>query len=176
MKTKLFFSAIFLFAIILGGCENTSNNLQDDANSTQKKKPVERPIELNGRTFSKFIPPGPESLCGEEKGTMIVEGVGDATHMGRIEITGHHCFQGSCIWGPLDFKAANGDILYTRCGEDEEGNTYMFCQEGDAITSVGPGLIVGGTGRFEGATGSLNWTVTVLNDGAEIEAKGIIVY
>jgi hypothetical protein len=107
---------------------------------------------------------------------LAIKGTGHATYLGDVTIVGHHCFEGACLWGPLDFMAANGDILYTRCGEDEEGNTFVFCQERDANTNEGPGIIAGGTGRFEGATGTLNWTITVVNDSATIRAVGTIFY
>lgn len=176
MKAISLFSATFFIAIILGGCVQRTNDTMEDASSTLKHTPYERPFELNGTTSGTFIPPGPDGLCGEDKLTLTIEGTGNATYLGDVTIVGHHCFEGACIWGPLDFIAANGDILYTRCGEDEEGNTFIFCQGTDANTNEGLGVIIGGTGRFEGATGTLNYTITVVDNNATIKALGTIFY
>ena len=176
MKTRALFSAIFALAIILGSCEQKTNDPVEDSNSTLKNTPYERPFELTGKTTGSFIPPGPDGLCGEGLLTLTIEGMGYATYLGDVKIVGHHCFQGACLWGPLDFVSAEGDILYTRCGEDEQGNTFVFCQETDANTNLGPGVIAGGTGRFEGATGTLKWTITVVDNQATIKAVGTIIY
>ena len=114
MKTTFMILAIFVIALILGGCEQRNNETVGDANSTIKHVPYERPFEINGNTSGTFIPPGPDGLCGDDKLTLTIEGVGYATYLGDITIVGHHCFEGAWIWGALDFMAANGDILFTR--------------------------------------------------------------
>lgn len=109
---------------------------------------------------------GPEASCGEWDpasglmfGMVINEGSGTGTHLGKFT----HYFEFCCdfVTGvyPLHhmvayFTAANGDILYAACEgqvlngrlEDhpEDVNSYWR----DSF------IILGGTGRFEGASGS----------------------
>ena len=99
MKTLSLFSVIFIIAAILGSCEQRINDTMEDANSTLKNKPHERPFELSGNTTGTFLPPGPDGLCGEDMLTLTIEGVGHATFLGDITIVGHYCFKGACLWG-----------------------------------------------------------------------------
>jgi hypothetical protein len=176
MKFKALFMTIFFVAAILGGCEKSNQEFQEDNTiAIQKKNPVTRPFKLSGVNVGTFVPPGQGGAC-EVGGTLYMEGEGNATHMGHISMSGYHCFQAGCLWGPLDMTAANGDMLFTRCGEDEDGNMFLICKNPDGEGLVGPGVIDGGTGRFEGATGIIYWKVVVESGVATCEAEGTITY
>lgn len=86
---------------------------------------------------------------------------GKMTHMGRTQLSTSHCstIDGSAaVGGEATFTAANGDEIWA---------TYT------AVTMAGPPLIVqessfvivGGTGRFENATGRLLGMVYVTFEG-----------
>jgi len=98
-----------------------------------------------------------EQRCGPNALTIGFEGVGIATHLGRMEGTGSNCTSFDLttnavpIWdGVATFVAADGSSIST---------TYDGAQDapvdGRASTAT-TFTVVSGTGRFEGATGS--WT------------------
>ena len=112
---------------------------------------------------------GPEASCGEWNpgggvmwGMVINEGGGTGTQLGRFT----HYFEFCCefISGiyPAShmvayFTAANGDILHVSCaGQVIEGKAPDHPDYVDSYFRD-PFVILGGTGRFEGATGS-GWT------------------
>lgn len=93
-----------------------------------------------------------------------VELKGTAAHLGRVSVTAEHCTQidiftvpnpGSFRDGEMTITAANGDELWL-----EYAGHFVFTPAGApdvgvsqiAFTTV---TVTGGTGRFEGATGSL---------------------
>jgi hypothetical protein len=95
--------------------------------------------------------------CGPNALTIGFEGVGIATHLGRMEGTGSNCTTFDLasdavpIWdGQATFVAADGSSIEM---------TYEGAQDaavdGLAVASS-TFTVVSGTGRFEGATGS--WT------------------
>lgn len=90
-------------------------------------------------------------------------GVGNATHLGAFSATWHGDITfGPALQQPIErtFVAANGDELYavghgagTPPDDDPNFNQYI----------VEELFIIGGTGRFEGATGSFTVERTVFN-------------
>jgi len=81
-----------------------------------------------------------------------VEGKGQATSLGNFTVTGDSAVYVATgvVQGNWQLTAANGDVLFVT-------------MEGSGIDPThGSGLftIVGGTGRFEGATGSYNQIIT----------------
>ena len=130
---------------------------------------VERPFALRGV--------GVATLITDEAGHLIgatPTGSGTATHLGQWTTTGtvkytpdnNGVLHSS---GEATLTAANGDKLY-------------FQVDGilDPIAGVDQGVFyfVGGTGRFEGASGSANFVVTInpLTGGFELTAVGKINY
>jgi hypothetical protein len=103
---------------------------------------------------------------------VVSTGTGELTHLGRYEMTSphtSHVFTGETIGDQL-FTAANGDTLTAFC----EG----FPQPQPDGTVVG-GLaceITGGTGRFEGASGSYEFFLVAspLPDGSGFATEATI--
>ena len=98
-----------------------------------------------------------EQRCGPNALTIGFEGVGIATHLGRMEGTGSNCTtfdlttSAVSIWdGLATFVAADGSSI-SMIYEGAQGAPV----DGRA-TAVSTFTVVSGTGRFEGATGS--WT------------------
>ena len=83
--------------------------------------------------------------------TVDGDGVGHASHLGRFTATWHR--EGSQLDGSLnatyEFTAANGDKLFV----ESVGQADLSMLPN--IHVVETGTITGGTGRFEGATGTL---------------------
>ena len=104
-----------------------------------------------------------EQRCGPEALTIGFEGVGIATHLGRMEGTGSNCTSFNLtseavpIWdGLATFVAADGSSI---------SMTYEGAQDAPVdgrATAANTFTIVSGTGRFEGATGS--WTSSEVID------------
>ena len=130
---------------------------------------VERPFAINGT--------GVATLITDESGNpigAIPTGSGTATHLGQWTVAGtvkytpdnNGVLRSS---GEATLTAANGDKL-------------RFQVDGilDPIAGVDQGVFyfVGGTGRFEGASGSANFVVTLnpLTGGYELTAVGKINY
>lgn len=86
-----------------------------------------------------------------------VPGVG--SHLGRMTMSSRHCSPAGDDFGPgtMTFTAANGDeILATYTG------TAPFPGPGaEVIEGTSHATIVGGTGRFEGAEGHVDMTITL---------------
>jgi hypothetical protein len=80
-------------------------------------------------------------------------GKGQATHLGRFTVDGNIEIDVTtgATRATFVFTAANGDMLLLR-GEDGHGT--------GPTTAAGTLRIIGGTGRFEAATGLLQLTIT----------------
>ncbi len=84
------------------------------------------------------------------EGALIVESTGTATHLGKFRRTEYVFVDGLNISGLKVFTAANGDqLLATFAGEFTS-----------PTTAEGTYTFVGGTGRFEDATGTAGFEVT----------------
>ena len=129
---------------------------------------VERPFALNGAGVATLITDDAGNLIGA-----IPTGSGTATHLGQWTVTGtvkytpdNGVLRSS---GEATLTAANGDKL-------------QFEIDGilDPVAAVDQGVFrfVGGTGRFEGASGSANFVVSInpLTGGFELTVVGKINY
>jgi hypothetical protein len=116
---------------------------------------VTMPITLNyAATF--VVTPGDPSPC---EGVPITDtATGTGSHLGRFTATYPHCvnFAANTFSGTATFTAANGDLLFVLLGGSADDPACM------TICDVSfTGTILGGTGRFEGAEGTLTGTGTV---------------
>jgi hypothetical protein len=112
-----------------------------------------------------------EQRCGPDALTIGFEGVGIATHLGRMEGTGTNCttFELTTnavpIWdGVATFVAADGSSIST---------TYEGAQDAPVdgrATATSTFTVVSGTDRFDGATGS--WTSSGVIDFATGQFRG----
>lgn len=81
-------------------------------------------------------------------------GVGTATHMGKSTVT--LAFD-ECAFDPTGatYFAATGHAVVTAANGDELWSTWTLTQQLDGSFTIDALAIVGGTGRFAGATGTL---------------------
>ena len=81
----------------------------------------------------------------------LTSGMGNATHLGKFVFEHPHTvnLQDFTITGSFHFVAANGDEVFA----DFSGQSSATPTPGVRLV-VGTATITGGTGRFEGATGS----------------------
>jgi hypothetical protein len=103
---------------------------------------------------------------------VLIIGNGNGTFLGNIEVINKYCFDGEEPVGPIYgfLTAANGDEIFTQMiGAEEvpapEISNFEY-------------VILGGTGRFEGASGwiQLNGTVDRVNFLWNLEGEGEITF
>lgn len=99
----------------------------------------------------------------------VTNATGTASHLGRTIATGEHCSPATEVitGGQATFAAANGDEVYLEYAGTVDP-VVSFEDQPEIDTPVVADVayeIVGGTGRFERATGEGDMTVTVLFKG-----------
>jgi hypothetical protein len=102
---------------------------------------TDRPIEGSGEGQVTGVSP---------EGALIAESAGTATHLGKFTRTESVFVDGFAISGTIVFTAANGDELRATFAGAFTSPT----------TAEGRYTFVGGTGRFEGATGAADFEAT----------------
>jgi hypothetical protein len=153
MKTQVFLlSVLFLIAI---GCskENNVTTSEKDVITLEKSQTVTKHLSFK-KSWGTYLVTYGENGCYPEYAQSVIEGEGNATHLGHFTVRNEYCvdFEGTPttpIYGWLTH--ANGkDVIYTMV-EDPANDIY-----------TGPdGLlyfeyeIIGGEGRFEGAEGDI---------------------
>ena len=129
---------------------------------------VERPFALNGKGVATLLTDGSGHLIGA-----IPTGSGTATHLGQWTVTGN--VQYTPVNGVLK---SSGDATITAA----DGDKLQIQIDGtlDPVAAVDQGIFhfVGGTGRFEGASGDANFLVSInpLTGGFELTVVGKINY
>jgi len=113
---------------------------------------VERPFALNGTGVATLVTDGAGHLIGA-----IPTGSGTATYLGQWTVSGNVAYTPDANGvlhssGNATITAANGDTLQTQI----DGIL-------DPVAAMDQGVFrfVGGTGRFEGATGEANFVVKI---------------
>ena len=98
--------------------------------------------------------PFPDDRCGGPAIAIDVTGEGTATHVGRfaadVDVT--YCLADGSSYGTATWIVANGDTLtFNFTGQDQPRGP-----EDDFTVATYESIIEKGTGRFEGASGSLS--------------------
>ncbi len=168
MKTRIIL--LFLMAVIflVAGCNKSDDPINDNNVVLKSAQSHLVTLPFKADFVNTFLAEtGPNPICGDwdpENGQfwMMIygEGGGTATHLGKFT---HHfefcCDVGSGIYpGPSGyyeayFVAANGDSLFLLGqGQVKDGRLDHHPED---VTSyfTDPWEILGGTGRFEGASG-----------------------
>ena len=149
MKNLAVFAAVAALSII--GCQDP----------TTDAVPFEARFESTGTN-------APDAACGESPPNFLntQEGEGEGTGLGQMTFQAQFCNdigdlldddiptdEKSVPWkslGHMIFTAANGDELWTTGG----GDIVPTDKPGYLFEFLDPFVFVGGTGRFEGASGS----------------------
>jgi hypothetical protein len=157
-----------LMVLASGGCESSADGPamgpRDPGTLLLARGQPEKPLPF--RTEFRFSgnlidpgEPGSAPRCNElGLHTLVGSGDGMATHMGNVTGTFSNCTPFP-IPGPVDFLAgevtiiaANGDrLLFTYSGEQGPVDMETLTADYTALNEI-----VGGSGRFEGASGSLD--------------------
>lgn len=176
MKKIMNIAAIATLLLALAACQkdssSVSNSSQDE--TTLKKKAVTRPFKTHD-TGTIGIVYGPENECYPNFSQIQFTGTGTGTHVGNHTGEWYVCMnqQGGlegAFYGTM--TAANGDQIYF---SQPDPTVFTIDAEGNVTGNFD---IVGGTGRFEGATGHFD-TYGVddfVNMTFEIYSDGYITY
>jgi hypothetical protein len=185
-KIKIFIVAIML----LTACNKESN---DSMVPTSSNEPT---VKATGaRSFYATInatvdvnSPNPPTACSGDAPFVAPDFLlsGEADHMGNIRGTLHHDACNLSLAGiPMvlttdvsgQIVAANGDLI-TYTGDDVVDVTNFVTGSGNTGPITGTWTITGGTGRFEGATGSftISGTVNFQTNTFTAQCQGTITY
>jgi hypothetical protein len=95
---------------------------------------------------------------------LLVQGTGHATHLGAFTVINYLCYEDPTITRGL-LTAANGDQIHTMVTGPPVNGVYNYA-------------ILGGTGRFEGATGYIDmWgDIDIIAETFDLEGLGEITY
>lgn len=124
----------------------------------------------------------PDATCSDPPLRSVFATTGHATHMGKLELDYYNCTpSGSDIVGvEMTFVAANGDSVFATFGSD---SVPPVGEEPSLLEITYDFVIIGGTGRFEGATGGgrmmadVEWPGFALNYWpTSLAFKGTIAY
>lgn len=162
MKKILIIHAIAV-AIVFAGCSKTTEDVvptpQKDAGTI--KSMTARPFSGN---FSGTVINGGSALCGTNWTSKYFEGGGTANHCGISSMTNDYCvltyqqYNNPISNGYGELTSANGDKIFTEWTAlyDFDAWPPVPYGPGNVVTIHNlTGIITGGTGRFEGATGTL---------------------
>lgn len=155
---KALINIIVVIALIsfVSGCKNKTNQTVKDKKEVLKPVAINFDILLTGTYISQEV----DTICGEEPMIRVVnKGTGSSVHFGDLSSYFDFCVDTSDGTYPHDYMEAyledqNGDKIFIRIsGQVLQGRVPQMPE--DAISYfIDPIEIIGGTGRFEGATGS----------------------
>ncbi len=158
MRLGLFL--IIVFPLLFVSCVKDEEAMVKPENQVEKLKKPGKFRPFKGKLVS--LPAGGADLDCDCNGVppMYLSGTGNVTHMGKVNTEGVSCSvqqpYGFSVDGCVSLIAANGDEVFSDIDPyDLFINTDCFC-EANGQTQ---GQIVGGTGRFEDATGQVDITV-----------------
>jgi hypothetical protein len=117
--------------------------------------------------------PTPTGSCGIGCLQLEIGGIGQATHMGRIEINGpsHVDLILERQTGTSVLTAANGDTLVIAFS----GTVHLTGPNpNDPVTFEGEWTVIGGSGRFAGAKGAGTYTGSAAGDAGTLVLVGAI--
>ncbi len=168
MKKLLFIS---LAILLIAGCQkemNSDNKAQNDVLSQTNTATKKQARPLSGDLNNAPVPNAPPVICSD---LFPISGqnflYGNVSHMGKLNsgslgtaqvcnVTGFDPLSATISYTEV-WVAANGDKVFSNTiiyivGDTETGGTTG--------TWTGSGIITGGTGRFDGATGKWDFSNT----------------
>jgi hypothetical protein len=177
MKKIMNIAAIAALLLGLAACQkdDTSSAKNPSQGENTLKNVVTRPFHAHS-TGTIAIVYSEENDCYPEYAQLQFIGSGNGTHIGNSDDETYVCYNEQLgLSGPFygTYKAANGDEIHF---SQSDMSVFVFVDEFGNVT--GEFEIVGGTGRFEGATGHID-TYGVddfVNMTYDIYSEGFITY
>lgn len=161
-----------LLAVALGAaCEQGTPNLAGpELRLSKAAAPTVVPFKAS-LTYQSTAP-APVERCGPGEIGMSLTKVGNATHLGDFRVASSQCLDpatGVITKGEAIFTAANGDQVFTMHSGGVTGSPPVLAFELHYT-------VTGGTGRFAGASGSIQATgdFDVRTGGGTASLEGVI--
>ena len=159
---KALLKIFFFMAVIslVAGCDNAEVFEFDDGSLSKKGKPETVTMGFNVVLTGNYDYFGPDALCGDFPFWRVVNtGEGTGTHFGKLTSYFDFCIDlrdSSYPNGRIEayFEDKNGDRLFVEVAGFVLGGRVPGMPSYATSYFKDPFVIVGGTGRFEGATGS----------------------
>lgn len=179
MRSSKLFPTILAAALVAAGCTDVHQPLAPEGNLAvleygAGKGPASQPVSVTVPFKADFSVWSKTDYADRRCGAhplyfLTMEGHGNATHLGKVTVRFTFCCDVStgAYWGTeATFVAANGDELWLtiplgQIVPNHGDNSHYYQTRFDD-----PMPIVGGTGRFQGATGLLTTNAWV-HDGAD---------
>ena len=167
-------TALFVVLMFVFSCTKESVTPESDyGDDVLKKADVAKKVtktlkihESSGILLYFADPPVPCEICDicEYGSMLLVQGTGHATHLGAFTVINYLCYEDPTITRGL-LTAANGDQIHTMVTGLPVNGVYNYA-------------ILGGTGRFEGATGYIDmWgDIDIVAETFDLEGLGEITY
>lgn len=178
MKNYIHYYAIAALILVFAGCSN-ENDFQTeniDDGSSLLKSAVTKQFKITKASGALEFNYSPENVCYPYFAQNRNYGTGNASHFGKITIESSYCVnqQGGfeSVWTGT-ITTANGDVIYFK--NEDPANTCTLDENWNAHVEYN---IVGGTGKYEGATGFfyMNGIVNIPEKVWNVEGAGIINY
>ena len=168
--------SLILIGVLLFAFSCTKESVSPDLDSGDdvlKKADVAKKVtktlkfhESSGILLYFADPPVPCEVCDicEYGSMLLVQGTGHATHLGAFTVINYLCYEDPTTTRGL-ITAANGDQIHTMVTGPPVNGVYNYA-------------ILGGTGRFEGATGYIDmWgDIDIITETFDLEGLGEITY
>lgn len=165
---RLVFLLTALITVIVFSCNKADDDFNSDQNQGAALKHSSTPIPFNGSLTGVFTAGAGD--CGTGWTARHFEGQGNVTHMGRTTFLLDYCFKqefptpgpgiDGIFNGPGVFIAANGDQLHGYFTGTETFTWNGSVPTGSSIDA--DAVLFGGTGRFEGAYGTIHLTGSIV--------------
>jgi len=178
MKKIMNIAAIATILLAFAACEKSTDPLENNSSQDEsfyKKKAVTKKFKSSS-TGTMAIVYSEDNECYPYFAQNQLPGSGNGTHIGNFDIENFVCVnqQGgfeSAWTGKM--TAANGDQIYFY--NPDPSADFTIDEYGNVTGELD---IIGGTGRFENATGhfSTSGTIDFLNMTWEIDSDGSITY
>jgi hypothetical protein len=161
----LFIVSVISVGVFCSGCEQTTEPSAGITNNSEAMGPISKAYETRP-----FVAEVVATLLSQVNDSVSVYyGTGTATHWGLFtlidSVTHHISLPGYLVEGNDWVTVANGDLVHmTWFADYYDPGTWVW-------------EIIGGTGRFEGATGEGTWTGEFLPSGdLWVRYTGTITY
>jgi len=178
MKNFIHFYAIAAIILLFGGCSN-DDDFQTENNgdgSSLLKSAVTKQFKINNASGALEFSYSPENVCYPYFAQNRNYGTGTASHFGKITLESSYCVnqQGgfASAWTGT-ITTANGDVIYFK--NDDPASTSTLDENWNAHVEYN---IVGGTGKYKGATGFfyMNGIVNIPEQYWNVAGAGTINY
>ena len=155
-----YFISLFVISLLLMlvGCSDTGDDISPLTPKNEESQLLSKqPVPFNG-SMDGFVNPGSSGSCDPGWSDLTIEAEGEVLHCGRTTLNAENCSQVTSQQGGViengfgTLTSANGDKINLAYSGTYVFDTYPPTMGTFSLT----GTIVGGTGRFEDATGSID--------------------